>query len=113
MEKSLVSTIVMYTIRDDREKTRRRLYELLQEKFSLNDEDMLNESAYHIHNRDINYIDKTLNEIIKQIKQEGLSFGIGDFVEIYYAAHLKNETYSKNLDEIVRHSIFEIKDKVN
>jgi len=96
----------MYTIGEERKETRKRLYELIQDRFNLREVDKLNESAYHIHSKEINSIVTTINEIIKQIQKERLNFGSDDFIDIYYAAHLKSETYKENLEDIIRYRVY-------
>ena len=107
MENSLVNIIVMYTISKERTNMRSRLHELLLQKFNLQKENQLNESSYSIEHNDTEQVETTVNQIIIQLQNEGYTFGNDDFIDMYYAAHLKNATYKETeLDKIVRHHIY-------
>ncbi len=107
MENSLVNIIVMYTISEERNNTRSRLHELLLQKFNLKNENQLNESSYSIHGNDTVQVENTVNQIVVQLQNEGYTFGNDDFIDMYYAAYIKNATYKgTDLDKIVRHRIY-------
>ena len=107
----LVNIIVMYTIKKPNDKLRGKFNEKLKETFKLSDDDELNESAYHINQYDIPDVENQLHVIIEHLQKEGYSFGSNDFIDIYYAANKKCETYKEphEREKIIRHPIFPAK----
>lgn len=108
---NLVNIIVMYTIRTPNEKLRGEFNKRLMETFNLTQDEELNESAYRIDGHDIPEVEKQLKDIIEKLQQEGYSLGQDDFIDIYYAANKKSETYKDQQDreKIIRHPIFPTK----
>ncbi len=107
MKNSLVNIIVMYTISVERDHTRSRLRELLLQKFELESKNQLNESSYSIDKKSIEQVESMVNQIVVQLQNEGYILGTGDFIDMYYAAHIKNATYKEtDLDKIVHHRIY-------
>lgn len=105
-DKKFVDLIVMYTIRDN-DQLRSDFNRLLKEKFNLQKEDELNESAYQVNGVEIPIVDNDLRQIIKQLQEEGYTFRADDFIDIYYAAWRKSETYKGKTEreKIIRHPI--------
>lgn len=107
MKNSLIKIIVMYTISKERDNTRSRLHELLLQKFDLKKENQLNESSYSIESNDTEQVESMVNNIVVQLQDEGYTLGNGDFIDMYYATHIKNATYKRtDLDKIVRQRIY-------
>lgn len=108
MAKDYAKYLIGYTISDD--ETRNKFREKLMEEFrGENSEgkpmlERINESMYKLRGMDLDTVEKRLGSITEDIKQ--MNFGGNDFIKLYYAAHLINQSVGKDkLDYIVEKTV--------
>jgi hypothetical protein len=98
-----IPQIVMFTISDS--ELRDKFRDKLKVTFSLSDRNWLNESAYFIDSIEPNKVANGLAQLVSSIKNDGYTFGISDFVSLYYAAALVNTKTNAHRDKIIKQDI--------
>lgn len=108
MPEKFTKFLIGYTISND--EARRTFKSKLEETYNGVDGDgnpmleWINESMYELRGMDLNALREKLNETYQNVLTIG--FGGDDFIKLYYAAHLVNQSVpDRKLDFIVEENI--------
>lgn len=108
MPEKFTKFLIGYTISND--EARRTFKDGLEKTYDGVDKDgepmaeWINESMYELRGMDLSGLRKVLNEIYQDVLKMG--FGGSDFIKLYYAAHLVNQSVpEKKMDFIVEENI--------